>query len=175
MVLEILWESSISWYEPTTLLPTVWLESLSIFKSRHLWDCSLLDLTLCVRFVSQVLKTIVNKIRENISTLKYICLELQGNIMYFRKFCSYFQNCLHWSNLKFHSSAPKPAQRTRRPRPRPKTTSSPEATQTKQGKYVMSWFEGWTLAVRLSGVSRKCLWWEVIVFMFPKSQRMSYG
>ncbi|XP_059248061.1 target of Nesh-SH3 isoform X12 [Mustela nigripes] len=28
--------------------------------------------------------------------------------------------------------APKPAQRTRRPRPRPKTTSSPEATQTKQ-------------------------------------------
>uniref|UniRef100_A0A8C7BH27 ABI family member 3 binding protein n=2 Tax=Neovison vison TaxID=452646 RepID=A0A8C7BH27_NEOVI len=38
--------------------------------------------------------------------------------------------------------APKPAQRTRRPRPRPKTTSSPEATQTKQGKYVMSWFEG---------------------------------
>ncbi|XP_032262322.1 target of Nesh-SH3 isoform X2 [Phoca vitulina] len=38
--------------------------------------------------------------------------------------------------------APKTVQRTRRPRPRPKTTSSPEAPQTKQGKYVIPWFEG---------------------------------
>uniref|UniRef100_A0A8C9M5T8 ABI family member 3 binding protein n=1 Tax=Panthera tigris altaica TaxID=74533 RepID=A0A8C9M5T8_PANTA len=41
------------------------------------------------------------------------------------------------SNPKFHPSAPKTAQRTRRPRPRPKTTSSPEAPQTKRGKYAI--------------------------------------